>query len=88
MGMMYYKIWKDNYDFLRLGKDMRIRSKNLRGIFVRLGFKVDTIRFGIIISASVRLLSIQTSINNFNEVYLSSSGLSTDMHGELNNIVY
>ena len=49
MGMMYYKIWKDNYDFLRLGKDMRIRSKDLRGIFVRLGFKVDTIRFGIII---------------------------------------
>jgi hypothetical protein len=69
-------------------KICELDRKTLRGIFVRLGFKVDTIRFGIIISASLRLLSIQTSINNFNEVYLSSSGLSTAMHGELNNIVY
>jgi polynucleotide 5'-hydroxyl-kinase GRC3/NOL9 len=78
-GTTYSKILKDIYGLLQLGNYARIKPCNLQGMFIGLGFKNDFVGFGIIKHASFHKISIQTEINYFNKIYLSHSGIITDI---------
>jgi len=52
---------------------MRVRPRKLLYMFVGLGYREEIIGFGIITNVSSHRITIQTPIDNFNKIYLSSS---------------
>ena len=74
-GIVYSKTCKDHYRSLKLGhrRRMRVRPRKLLYMFVGLGYREEIIGFGIITNVSSHRITIQTPIDNFNKIYLSSS---------------
>ena len=77
-------IFDDNLGFLYLGKgkDLRIESEKLVGMFVGLGSNERVAGFGVILKASSSGIFIQSSINNVDKIFLSNSGLNVDSKSE------
>lgn len=73
-------MFDDNVGFLYLGegKDLRIESEKLVGMFVGLGSDERVVGFGIILQASSGGIFIQSSIENVDKIFLSNSGLDVD----------
>jgi polynucleotide 5'-hydroxyl-kinase GRC3/NOL9 len=73
-------MFDDNVGFLYLGegKDLRIKSEKLVGMFVGMGSDGRVVGFGIILQASSGGIFIQSSIENVDKIFLSNSGLDVD----------
>jgi polynucleotide 5'-hydroxyl-kinase GRC3/NOL9 len=77
-------IFDDKVGFLYLGKgkDLRIESEKLAGMFVGLGSNERVIGFGVILKASSCGIFIQSSIDKVDKIFLSNSGLNVDSMSE------
>ena len=77
-------IFDDKVGFLYLGKgkDLRIESEKLVGMFVGLGLNERVIGYGIILKASSSGIVIQSRIDNVDKIFLSNSGLNVDNKSE------
>ena len=76
-GQTYSGMWIDRYGFLRLNKrkTLPVKLERPEGIFVGLGMNREIVGFGLILNASRHELTIQSSANDFNKIYLSNSGI-------------
>jgi hypothetical protein len=83
-GITLSGIFDDKVGFLYLGKgkDLRIESEKLVGMFVGLGSNERVIGFGVILKASSCGIFIQSSIDKVDKIFLSSSGLNIDSKSE------
>lgn len=62
---------------------VHIQRKKLVGIFVGLGWNRIIIGFGIIVNISRDRLYIKSHVSEFDEIYLSNSGIGQNNHSEL-----
>ena len=76
-GQTYSGMWIDGYGFSRLNKRNTLPAKLRRpeGMFVGLGLNSQIVGFGLILNASRHELTIQSSVNDFNKIHLSNSGI-------------
>jgi len=73
---------KVGFLYLGKGKDLRIESEKLVGMFVGLGLNERVIGYGIILKASSSGIVIQSRIDNVDKIFLSNSGLNVDNKSE------
>jgi polynucleotide 5'-hydroxyl-kinase GRC3/NOL9 len=81
-GKMYFKIRTIRYGFIHFENNrngIQIKRRKLANIFVALGSDHKNILgFGIILNISRHRVYVKSSVHNFNKIYLSNSGISSE----------